>query len=239
MKFHALTVLFLCVSVAFVVPRRAAAQDVYPSAQPVMILVAADGTEEEAVSYDGSAPLNAVFRANPQDVGDYVPRYEWRFTRVGETAPMLVRYEEDTQYTFMASGSFTVELLVSFVQGTDTIEFRQDAPFVIGISESRMELPNAFTPNGDGINDVFKVKEGHQSIISFEAAVFNRWGRKLYEWTDIEGGWDGKSGGSDVPDGAYYLVVKARGADGREYRVKKTINVLRGYTEGGSATAGG
>ena len=67
------------------------------------------------------------------------------------------------------------------------------------------------------------------------ATVFNRWGKKLYEWSDLDGGWDGKSGGKDVPDGGYYLVVKARGADGRNYDIKKVINVLRGYTESNSA----
>ena len=47
---------------------------------------------------------------------------------------------------------------------------------------------------------------------------------------------DGKSGGSDVPDGAYYLVVQAKGADGRHYNIKKVINILRGYTENGGTT---
>ena len=102
------------------------------------------------------------------------------------------------------------------------------------MSESQLEFPNAFTPNGDGINDIFKAKEGYKSIVSFEAAVFSRWGKKLYEWRDLDGGWDGRSGGHDVPDGAYYLVVKARGADGRNYNIKKVINILRGYTEEGS-----
>ncbi len=99
-----------------------------------------------------------------------------------------------------------------------------------------MELPNAFTPNGDGINDIFKVKEGYKSIVSFEAKVFNRWGKKLYEWNDIEGGWDGRSGGKNVPDGAYYLIVKARGADGKNYDVKKVINILRGFSDKGGLT---
>lgn len=238
MWLKSLTVSLLWAWTAGGCPLRVAAQYAYPSAQPSMAVVSADGTEEDAVSYDGSAPMTAVFRANPQDVGDYVPRYEWRFTRSGEASPLLVRYDEDTRYTFMDSGSFTVELLVSFVQGTDTVEFRQDSPFVVSIDESLLEFPNAFTPNGDGINDVFRAKEGYQSIVSFEAAVFNRWGRKLYEWKDVAGGWDGKSGGSDVPDGAYFLVVKARGADGREYNVKKTISLLRGYTESGGSSAG-
>lgn len=92
-------------------------------------------------------------------------------------------------------------------------------------------MPNAFTPNGDGVNDVFRVKESYQSIVSFEAMVFNRWGKKLYEWRTPDGGWDGKSGGSDVPDGAYYLVINARGADGKKYHIKKVINLLRGFKE--------
>jgi gliding motility-associated-like protein len=75
------------------------------------------------------------------------------------------------------------------------------------------------------------VKEGYQSIVSFEAKVFDRWGKCLYTWTDLAGGWDGRSGGREVPDGAYYLHIKARGADGRKYNIKKVINVLRRYTE--------
>ena len=164
-----------------------------------------------------------------------MPFYEWRFTRQGESQPFLVRYDENTDYVFAQSGVFTVELLISFVNGNDTVAYNMDTPFIITISESKLEFPNAFTPNGDGYNDVFKAKEGYKSIVDFKAMVFNRWGKKLYEWSDLDGGWDGKSGGKDVPDGGYYLVVKARGADGRNYDIKKVINVLRGYTESNSA----
>lgn len=212
----------------------AAAQNAYPTANPTMTYVDEDGMEVDDTQYDGSAPLVATFKANPENVGTYTPLYEWRFTRVGEEKPLLVRYEEETQYTFNQSGSFTVELLVSFVQGTDTIAYNMDDPFNITISESKLEVPNAFTPNGDGINDVFRVKEGYKSIVSFKARVFSRWGKKLYEWNDPEGGWDGRSGGSNVPDGAYYLLIEARGADGKNYHIKKTINLLRGYTENGT-----
>ena len=219
--------LLLCLSAFLTV----AAQDAYPTANPTMTYVDEDGMEVDDTQYDGSAPLVATFKANPENVGTYTPLYEWRFTRVGEEKPLLVRYEEDTQYTFNQSGSFTVELLVSFVQGTDTIAYNMDTPFNITISESKLEVPNAFTPNGDGINDVFRVKEGYKSIVRFRAIVFSRWGKKLYEWNDPAGGWDGRSGGSDVPDGAYYLNIEARGADGKNYHIKKTINLLRGYTE--------
>lgn len=204
------------------------------TAEPTMTIVTADGTESEETAYEGAAPLKAHFKANPQDVGDYTPLYEWRIRRTADTSPFLIRYDEDIDYEFTESGAFVIELNISFVHGTDTLEFVMDSPFTVNVSESQLEFPNAFSPNGDGINDIFKAKEGYKSIVSFEAAVFSRWGKKLYEWRDLDGGWDGRSGGHDVPDGAYYLVVKARGADGRNYNIKKVINILRGYTEEGS-----
>ena len=215
----------------FCLPAVSFAQEEYPSAEPVMTIIANDGTESEEISFDGSAPMHARFTSNPKNVGNYTPYYEWRFNREGEEKPFLVRYDEDTEFIFSESGTFSVELRISFVQGSDTIEYHSEDPYLINISESKLEIPNAFTPNGDGVNDIFKVKEGYKSIVSFEAKVFNRWGKKLYEWKELDGGWNGKCGGSDVPDGAYYLVVKARGADGKKYDTKKVINILRGFTE--------
>lgn len=214
----------------------ATAQTEYPSANPTMTFTDEDGMTVEDTQYDGSAPFIATFSANPENLGEYTPLYEWRFTRSGEEAPFLTRYEESTEYSFTQSGSYSIELLISFVVGTDTIAFEMDEPFSVTISESKLEVPNAFTPNDDGINDILRVKEGYTSIISFKAQVFSRWGKKLYEWTDIAGGWDGKSGGSAVPDGAYYLHIQAKGADGRNYHIKKVITLLRGYTENESST---
>lgn len=207
------------------------AQETLPSVNPTMTYINEDGQEVSDTQYDGSAPLAATFRANPENIGSYTPLYEWRFTKNGETSPFLIRYDEDNEYTFNESGSFIVELRTSFVQGTDTISYSMDSPFTLTISESKLEVPNAFSPNDDGVNDVFKVKEGYKSIISFKAMVFDRWGKKLYEWTDLAGGWDGTSGGKRVPDGGYYLNIQARGADGKKYNIKKVINLLRGYSE--------
>lgn len=214
----------------------AAQSDDLPTANPVMTYTDDDGQEVSETQYDGSAPFKATFKACPEHMGNYTPLYEWRFTRSGETTPFLVRYDQDTEYEFLQSGTFSVELRVSFVQGTDTIAYEMDEPFSIAISESKLEVPNAFTPNGDGVNDVFRVKEGYKSIVSFKAMVFDRWGKKLYEWTDPAGGWDGRSAGHAVPDGGYYLNIQARGADGKHYNIKKVINVLRGYTESGTTT---
>lgn len=199
----------------------AAQSDDLPTANPVMTYTDDDGQEVSETQYDGSAPFKATFKACPEHTGNYTPLYEWRFTRSGETTPFLVRYDQDTEYEFLQSGTFSVELRVSFVQGTDTIAYEMDESFSIAISESKLEVPNAFTPNGDGVNDVFRVKEGYKSIVSFKAMVFDRWGKKLYEWTDPAGGWDGRSAGHAVPDGGYYLNIQARGADGKHYNIKR------------------
>jgi gliding motility-associated-like protein len=105
----------------------------------------------------------------------------------------------------------------------------EDSVVVIG-SESKLVFPNAFSPNGDGHNDVYKAKTC-QNIEEFHAYIFNRWGQKLFEWTDPDKGWDGTSNGRDVADGVYFVLVKARGADGRTYNIRKDVNLLRGYDQ--------
>lgn len=148
-----------------------------PTAQPAMVVIAADGKETEETGYDGSAPLRVRFEARATDYGTRTPLYEWQFHREGSSTPFLVRYDANTGYEFTESGTFTVRLLVSFVENGDTVTYTQNDAFRIAISESKLEFPNAFTPNGDGINDVFKAKEGYKSIVRFRALIFNRWGR--------------------------------------------------------------
>ena len=203
--------------------------DEIPNASPSMTIFANDSMQVTD-SYEGSAPVKATFNSNASDYGGYIPIYEWRFfNSENSETPFLVRYDANTEYTFNESGSFTIQLCISFVNGEDTVEYLQESPFTISISTSKLEIPNAFSPNGDGQNDVFKVKEGHQSIVSFHGYIFNRWGKKIYDWTDINGGWDGTVNGHDAKDGVYYVIIKARGADGRNYNLRRDVNLLRGY----------
>lgn len=224
-------------------PGQGVGQGEYPSVDPSGTYVTPDGEELDDASASQSAPLEAHFRANPQNVGDYSARYEWKIWREGDEANLLVhRFDEDIDYTFTSSGSFRVQLYVTFVLGNDTITYPgegEENPITVSISESKLEFPNAFSPNGDGYNDVLRAKDGYQSIVSFEAAVFSRRGRKLYSWNSPAGGWDGKVNGHTVNDGVYFLVVNARGADGRKYRVKKTISVLTGYDSSRQQGTGG
>lgn len=224
-----LTVIFSAVS------GRLTAQNSVPTINPTAIYTT-DSGEEENTDMSGSAPLTGRFYANPENTGEYSTYYEWRFTIEGESEPYLIRYEQDTEYTFTTAGAHNIVLYAIFTKGSEVIEYTQEywtdaTPLRVTISESRLDMPNAFSPNGDGINDIYKAKEGYQSLVEFHAYIFNRWGQKLYEWTDPAGGWDGTFNGKDVKDGVYFVLVNAKGADGRSFNIKKDVNLLRGYTE--------
>ena len=225
------------------------AEDDKPSIEPYMVFINEDGAEETGTSASGSAPLTAHLYANAKNTSGWVSNYEWRFTltdlqgRESET-PYLVRYEEDTEYTFTKAGNHKIVCYATFINGNDTVRYTEEywaekGPLTVSISESRLEMPNAFSPNDDGINDIYQAKgtkdgNGPKSIVSFEAHIFNRWGQKLYSWTDCytyEAGWDGTYNGKPVKQGVYFCLVKAKGADGRKYNIRTDVNVLRGYTE--------
>ena len=66
-------------------------------------------------------------------------------------------------------------------------------------------IPTSFTPNGDGINDLFLVKG--VAITSFEMLIFNRWGQKIWKSNDINEGWDGRYKFDPVQMGGYPYVI--------------------------------
>lgn len=190
-----------------------------------------DGNEEKltpAQGFSGSAPLEVHFVANPTNGLPAGTQLEWHFfDQKNMQQAFLVRYEENTDYTFTQAGSFQVRLYE--ILGSDTVNVYD--PITVSISESELVFPNAFSPNGDGINDVYKAKKGFKSIVEFHAVIFNRWGNKIYEWDDPNKGWDGTYNGKPVAQGVYFVNVKAKGADGRGFHIKRDINLLRSYTE--------
>ncbi len=237
MKRLPLFILFLLTTVVEVCGQR-----VRPTVDPSALYITASGEELDDASSAQSAPLVAHFFANPEDLGDYSARYEWTITRMTQTSNEVIvhRFDENMDYTFTESGTFAIRLFATFVLNGDTIslpEEGEDNPIMVSICESKLEFPNAFSPNGDGYNDIFRAKDGYQSIVNFKASIFNRWGQQLYTWDKLDGGWDGKHRGRTVDDGVYYLVVTAKGADGRKYNIRKAVNVLTSY-DNSSKTGG-
>ena len=205
------------------------------SLNPVGIVLKENGVEPEETktleaggeTYQGAAPLEIRFMANIESPSATL-RYEWNFAYDAEFTDNYLppRYDEETTVPFDTSGTFYVRLQVTDTSVEDGPTSTSDI-FVIQVPESELKIPNAFSPNGDGINDIFKVK--HNSLVSFNAVVFNRWGQKMYQWgfPDIDKGWDGTSNGHQVPAGVYFIVIEARGSDGVVYKHKGDINILR------------
>ena len=93
---------------------------------------------------------------------------------------------------------------------------------------SRLEIPNVFTPNGDGVNDIYFVNGA--SIEEIYVAFYNRWGEKVYELNSDKGNiaWDGRNmRGDEVPDGIYMIVLKAKGRDGKTFEQEGTVSLFR------------
>lgn len=193
--------------------------------------------------YEGEAPVTVHFYANADEVDGYSLTCTWEFFKEGEIEPYLVRHDLDVELELRESGTTTVMPNITYTYLDDNEiywPFNADVyqPFRIVLAESDIKAPNAFSPNGDGINDYYNVFDV-KSIVEFHGAIYNRWGQKLFSWGideigRTESGWDGTYNGSAVSDGVYYVVIKAKGADGVEYEIYRDVNLLRGYTEGGN-----
>lgn len=86
-------------------------------------------------------------------------------------------------------------------------------------------IPNAFTPNNDGRNDLFKVYGS--SVTAAEIKIYNQWGVMLYETKDNQKGWDGTHKNNPQPVGLYVYVVKVRLSNEDTFIKKGTIRLIR------------
>ena len=234
MNIRGLLLVIACLFLAFA---NVEAQENMPAISPTATITTATGETQEVTEYSGSAPLQVHFAPNVENPEGYEAYYEWRFYKEGTSIeePYLVRHEEETDFTFNEAGGHCIALIAYFMNGNDTIvkydtDYWMDAtPIRISISTSKLDFPNAFSPNGDGMNDIYRANTDYQSIVEFKAVIYNRWGQKLYEWNNPAGGWDGTYKGNPVKQGVYYVQVTAKGADGRRFNIKKDVNLLRTF----------
>ena len=120
---------------------------------------------------------------------------------------------------------------------TETTLYKVTATDIFGCENSDSALltvilpkywvPTAFTPDGNGISDVFYVRG--EGIQDFELMVFNRWGEQLFISRNIEMGWDGKrqNGGENLPEGAYIYHIKGTLSTGEVINTSGQINLIR------------
>ena len=142
--------------------------------------------------------------------------YEWIFPS-GEviTTPSV-------NYTFDGFGETTVYFNV-----TNSIGCTASNSFTITFPPL-LYIPNSFTPNNDGLNDVFMVQAS--SVYNFEIRVFDRWGDEVYYSTSITDTWVGDRRGSNTTycqNDIYNYVAKLKGFNGEALEYKGTLTLIR------------
>ena len=125
-----------------------------------------------------------------------------------------------TQSYFSVKDSGYYSLKASNICGSYTDEV------YVRLKNCLLYLPNAFTPNGDGINDVFRVAYPLQ-LQEFRLSVYNRFGQKVFETNDIKQGWDSRHKGILQPAGTYVWTVHLKEAGKEAVSEKGRVSLLR------------
>lgn len=166
------------------------------------------------VAFDANDELLASFTAEWQD-GE---QYYWSFgdgNTSSEVSPMH-RFDEE--------GTYAVHLSVTDINGNEAalsadVEVRH-TPMLV--------LPNIFTPNNDGLNDVLNISEDSKHVTVLRMIVFDQRGKVVFEQMGNESGWDGLLiDGSLAPEATYRFVVTAEGSDGKQYNESSFVRLQR------------
>lgn len=189
------------------------------------------GTHEialEVTSYKGCVGSNAIsnfeVHPNPQvdfDINPSILTEESNEALLINNTPnssqaMWIVGDEDifigdrVNYTFpRLAGEYKVTLIVNSIHNcTDSL-----TKFINLVGTLRAYIPNAFTPDGDGLNDTWKpIFSGH-SEQGYILQVFNRWGEVIFETTQVNEDWDGTYLNNMVPSGDYAIRVKVQNKD--------------------------
>lgn len=96
---------------------------------------------------------------------------------------------------------------------------------IVGCSDKDEYLPNAFTPNGDAINDILYVKSNVITELTF--VIYNRWGQEMFSTTDINQGWDGTYKGDKLSPDAYAYYIQATCINGDSFIKKGNVSILK------------
>lgn len=129
-------------------------------------------------------------------------------------------------HSYEAVGNYKLELSVQDEHScSDQTAITIDVQGFEMSSNDWQEMPNVFSPNGDGINDQFSFLENH-AIVQFRVQIFNRWGSMVYSWTDPKGAWSGvDNNGQKLVQGVYYYQMEATGLNGLEYSKTGAISL--------------
>ncbi|SFV27181.1 gliding motility-associated C-terminal domain-containing protein [Thermoflavifilum thermophilum] len=127
---------------------------------------------------------------------------------------------DSVRRTLYQSGEYIVEEsnACGTVRDTVQVNFISCAPELL--------VPNAFTPNGDGINDRFRPKQTF-ALRSFSMTIYDRWGNEIFHTSDPQTGWDGTAHGRLCDMGAYVWYIVYQKQNGKIFQAKGTVLLIR------------
>ncbi len=165
---------------------------------------------------DNPSRINVNVRFTDTSVG--ASSWEWNFGDLSSTSSL-----QNPVHEYEVENLYEVTLTVTAESGcTDVAKKSLE---IDGFKILPPRLPNTFSPNGDGLNDVYLVRGGPFTELEF--TIYDGWGRKIFKSTDQNIGWDGTEGGKQSPVGAYVYTVKATNLDGDKFDYSGKINLIR------------
>ncbi|MBL7111650.1 MAG: gliding motility-associated C-terminal domain-containing protein [Bacteroidales bacterium] len=186
-----------------------------------------EGVWIEPSENKGEAPLIVRF-INLSENG---VKFQWSFvdsakTGEGSTATTFI-LEDSVEFTYYIPNYYFPKLIsISYENCKDSFPntFQNETPIEIQVEPSKLDMMNVFTPNNDGINDIFLVDA--KSLRDFKISIYNRWGKLVYEHIQTEDrwdweGWDGTilgKGNRKAEPGVYFYVIEAIGWDAKKFR---------------------
>ncbi|NNM15881.1 MAG: PKD domain-containing protein, partial [Bacteroidia bacterium] len=145
--------------------------------------------------------------------------FEWHF------GDGNISYDEHPTHVYADSGTYTVTL---YVENDFGCRDSQQLTVVVHMNLI-VYIPNSFSPNFDGTNDLFYPKGVGISDEGYLLAIYNRWGDKIYETTDARGYWDGtiKHSKNIAPQGVYLYLITVRDYKNEPHYLTGTVTVVR------------
>jgi gliding motility-associated-like protein len=162
------------------------------------------------------SPDDINLRMNNQSSSD-VTMYNWDFSNGSFSN------DENPIAVYTDSGRFYITLSVSNADGcSDTFSLLTDFYY----PEFVFYVPTAFSPNGNGVNEIFK-PSGSRFYRKYSMEIYNHWGEKMFETTDLNTGWDGTYQGVECPDGVYHCYIWIMPIKGSMRAYNSTLYLLK------------
>lgn len=171
------------------------------------------------------------FYPNPEEVSIIEPTIEFNsYGSIGTNYQYHWNFGDNSSsvdysplHAYTDTGTYTVTYKVkNTVTGCES----ETEKTVIVTPYYTLYIPNAFTPNGDGINDVFEIKGN--AVDEYDLKIYNRWGELIFQSNTISKMWKGDSKGSaEAPEGAYVYIMEVKDFKGVSYKYSGNVTLLR------------